>query len=122
MTLGPPTYVPYIYHAHVVHQRAERFIEVCDRSKLKSSHFKVVLKMSESKAAEDYKVFESLRNRFSDSNNNSSPSRPEPRKQSKRRFDPRSNAPPLVPLIEEGDQLQDEIVSLCQYLRRGRGW
>ena len=78
--------------------------------------------MSESKAAEDYKVFESLRNRFSDSNNNSSPSRPEPRKQSKRRFDPRSNAPPLVPLIEEGDQLQDEIVSLCQYLRRGRGW
>ena len=68
--------------------------------------------MSESKAAEDYKNFESLRNRFSDANSTSSPpTRPEPRKSSKRRFDPRSSAPPLVPLIEEGDQLQEVLVS-----------
>lgn len=82
--------------------------------------------MSESKAAEDYMVFESLRNRFSDANNivssSSSPTRPsEPRKSSKRRFDPRSNAPPLRPLIEEGDQLQEAMVSSLHTMR-GRSW
>lgn len=76
--------------------------------------------MSESKAAEDYKVFESLRNRFSDVNISSSspPPRPEPRKSSKRRFDPRSNAPPLKPLIEEGDQLQEAMVSDGDFCKR----
>lgn len=69
--------------------------------------------MSESKAVEDYKIFESLRNRFSDAT--SPPPRPEPRKASKRRFDPR-NAPPLVPLIEEGDQLQEAMVISFQLL------
>ena len=81
--------------------------------------------MSESKAAEDYKVFESLRSRFSDANNiissSNSPTRSEPRKSSKRRFDPRSSAPPLKPLIEEGDQLQEAMVSFLQKIR-GRGW
>ena len=82
--------------------------------------------MSESKAAEDYKVFESLRSRFSDANiisSSSPPTRPEPRKSSKRRFDPRSNAPPLKPLIEEGDQLQEAMVSRSFLQKmRGRGW
>lgn len=79
-----------------------------------SKRVSVQNRMSESKAAEDYKIFESLRNRFSDvtvSCSSSPPSRPEPRKSSKRRFDPRSNAPPLKPLIEEGDQLQEALVS-----------
>ncbi len=80
--------------------------------------------MSESKAAEDYKNFESLRSRFSDANNiissSNSPTRSEPRKSSKRRFDPRTNAPPLKPLIEEGDQLQEAMVSCLQKMR-GRG-
>ena len=80
-----------------------------------------VLKMSESKAAEDYKAFESLRNRFKDeSGSSSSPSRPEPRKSGKRRFDPRANAPPLVPLIEEGDILQGVKVSITAS-KRGEG-
>lgn len=77
--------------------------------------------MSESKAAEDYKQFESLRNRFSDTNGSSSPSRPEPRKSSKRRFDPRANAPPLVPLVEEGDQPQHASVSLIALYRNMGG-
>ena len=69
--------------------------------------------MSESKAAEDYKLFESLRNRFSDASTTSSPTRPEPRKPAKRRFDPRANAPPLVPLFEEEhQQLVSEIVAI----------
>lgn len=60
----------------------------------------------ESKAAESYRAFESLRNRFGEAKSprkyNVLPSRLTP----KSRTDPRSNAPPLVPLIEEGDQVQ----------------
>ena len=85
----------------------------------------LALKMSESKAAEDYRNFESLRNRFSDTTGASSPSRSaEPRKSSKRRFDPRVNAPPLVPLVEEGDQPPEAKVSffLLRAERKGRGW
>lgn len=76
------------------------------RNRRANKAISVTVVMSESKAAEDYKVFESLRNRFSDANSNPSPSRSEPRKAGKRRFDPRANAPPLVPLVEEGDQPQ----------------
>ena len=78
--------------------------------------------MSESKAAEDYRNFESLRNRFSDTTGASSPSRSaEPRKSSKRRFDPRVNAPPLVPLVEEGDQPPEANVSFFNCVQREKG-
>jgi len=60
----------------------------------------------ESEAAESYRAFESLRNRFGEAKSsrkfNVLPSRLTP----KGRTDPRSNAPPLVPLVEEGDQIQ----------------
>lgn len=59
--------------------------------------------MSESKAAESYNAFEALRNRFGETKKPLKSNRNLSRSKSK---DPRSNAPPLVPLIEEGDQTQ----------------
>ena len=68
--------------------------------------------MTESKAAESYEAFESLRNRFGGAKKpdgvDTHPHQGKAVKQ-KRRFDPRANAPPLVPLLEEGDQEQETV-------------
>lgn len=70
-------------------------------------------------AQQNYEAFESIRSRFgatggAGDGGRSAGSRPLPRSPTKRtnrpssaRSDPRSNAPPLVPLVEEGDQLQE---------------
>ena len=65
--------------------------------------------MTESKAVESYRAFESLRNRFGGAKESHAHQRRENKAaKPKRRFDPRANAPPLVPLVEESDQLQKE--------------
>lgn len=80
--------------------------------------------MTEFTAEEKYRAFESLRSRFGGSGGSGKTGldqdyRAQQQIKSKRRAgtrpDPRSNAPPLVPLVEEGD-----AVSLQQL--EGRGW
>lgn len=78
--------------------------------------------MSESKAAESYDKFDTLRERFggatkslaADSKCNTAGSS-RGGMQRKGRRDPRANAPPLVPLVEESDQLQEALVSSPTY-------
>lgn len=54
----------------------------------------------ESKASEDYHAFNLLRSRFGSAKKAQQPSQ---RKEKRRRRDPRFEAPPLKPLVEEGD-------------------
>ena len=69
--------------------------------------------MTESTAAESYQAFESLRNRFGGAKKpagvDAHAHQGKAAKQKPRRFDPRANAPPLVPLLEEGDQVQETL-------------
>ena len=52
----------------------------------------------ESKAAEDFQAFELLRSRFGGTKK---PQHPPQRREKRRRRDPRFEAPPLRPLVEE---------------------
>ena len=78
--------------------------------------------MAESEAEQNYKVFTSLRDKFGgpgtqksipdDSHHHQVQKRLErPHSAGKRRpgYEPRTNAPPLMPLVEEGDQIQQEL-------------
>lgn len=86
--------------------------------------------MTESSAEAKYREFETLRKCFGSEQGR----RAEPEKEcckpqhfrirecgaGKRRHDPRANAPPLVPLVEEGDQL-DEVTICIMQLAAGGG-
>ena len=71
--------------------------------------------MALSKEEESYKQFTSLREKFS----KPVVTKQEVQRQDKPRtatgrlrranYDPRANAPPLMPLVEEGDQIQQEL-------------
>ena len=73
--------------------------------------------MTESKAAEKFQAFDSLRNRFggaikspeTDSHSQSHQWREKTRRSS------RANLPPLVPLVEEGDQIQEQVYYESRY-------
>ena len=80
--------------------------------------------MTESKAELKYREFESLRSRFGEDEKREAVK--EPQKQRFRResagkrrpysangHDSRANAPPLVPLVEEGDQ-QDQVGKMVE--------
>lgn len=54
----------------------------------------------ESKATESYQAFNLLRSRFGGAKK---PQQPPQHKEKRRRRDPRFEAPPLKPLVEEGD-------------------
>lgn len=80
-------------------------------------------------AEENYKAFESLRDRFGGGAGSAqNPAVLQLRRESsgsKRRSgsrtDPRSNAPPLVPLVEEEDQLQEVLQRVsCRFIASGR--
>ena len=69
--------------------------------------------MSESKAVESYNAFDSIRNRFGGARKASSDAptdigHQQKKVSSKRRYDPWSKAPPLIPLVEESDIVQVE--------------
>ncbi len=72
--------------------------------------------MEASQEEERYKQFESLRERFKvsvASPKTAPPPKDRPRSgNTKKRaasYDPRGNAPPLMPLVEEGDQIQQGL-------------
>ena len=90
--------------------------------------------MEESKAALNYNAFESLKSRFA-GNNSSTPAQhqihttgtatttsrgPKRLLSSGRHQDGKLNAPPLVPLVEEGDLIQ-ECMLLVSYNTKERG-
>ena len=68
--------------------------------------------MTESEAAVKYREFESLKSRFVTEQRKDSRSQQQQLRpgsgNSKRRHDPRANAPPLVPLVEE-ECVQGEV-------------
>lgn len=84
--------------------------------------------MAVSRAEQSYQAFESLRNRFggiekADVKANpvkQQTARREPGSK-RRRPDPRSNAPPLVSLVEEGEQLQEVSLVVYEFLVGGAG-
>lgn len=85
--------------------------------------------MAESKAEQSYKKFTSLRDRFGgpgtqksvrDDSRHLQKRLERPHSAGKRRsgYEPRANAPPLVPLVEEGDQIQQELYLVDERLAK----